>query len=210
MATDRNKQHRPNPRPRPTEELLGTPFFRAMLAEAPAMEQDFEQFKQEFANLRQLDHEFIGRFVRCHLLVEHFLTEYLRAAYPQMPGLAELRLNFDSKLKLANNPDVSVSVFEPAIKCLNQIRNKLVHRIEFRPSHTYLSPIRQVVTVWAGAAGKPVRDGIELIEDFTDLVCMNLRAATGMMRRHAAEDGLVGYIRWYRNAWNAGDAGQAQ
>jgi hypothetical protein len=184
------------------EEVIATPWFKAMLADAPAMERDFEQFKAEFAALSTGDQDFVGRFVKCHLLVEHFLTEYLIAANPQIPALEDIRLNFDMKLRLTYNPHVCLSLLQPAIKCLNQLRNKLVHDIKYRPTADALVPIRAVVEVWSKAAGRSVRDGIDLIEDFAEFVCMNLAGSTRMMRRHAAEDGLIGYIRWHRDSWN--------
>jgi hypothetical protein len=73
--------------------------------------------------------EVIGRILRAHLFVEHYLAEYLTQANPRLGSLADARATFTQKVALldAANPDIANML--PGIKRLNVIRNRLAHNL---------------------------------------------------------------------------------
>ena len=73
--------------------------------------------------------EVIGRILRAHLFVEHYMTEYLARANPRLGSLSESKLSFFQKVALLDsiNPDM-VSIL-PGVKRLNSIRNRLAHNL---------------------------------------------------------------------------------
>lgn len=73
--------------------------------------------------------EFIGRILRAHLFVEHYLGEYLARANPRLGSLAEAKVTFAQKVALldASNPDMAALLL--GIKRLNSIRNRLAHNL---------------------------------------------------------------------------------
>ena len=71
----------------------------------------------------------IGRILRAHLYVEHYMTEYVRHANPRLGSIAEARLTFSQKLALLDDALVGVSEIKPGIAQLNKIRNRLAHRL---------------------------------------------------------------------------------
>lgn len=86
----------------------------------------------EFSEMRQRwsqDVEAIGRILRSHLYVEHYLTEYIEKANPRLGSVAKARLTFAQKLELVDQNDHSLAEVLPGIKRLNVIRNRLAHRL---------------------------------------------------------------------------------
>ncbi len=90
-------------------------LFQKMLDEAGQWERDFVEFKEEYTALRDRDDQYVGRFLTCHLLIEHHLAEFLEAAHPAIPRLGEQRLTFAQKMELATHPKTNVYAFMPAI-----------------------------------------------------------------------------------------------
>lgn len=172
-------------------------LFQKMLKEAPTWEADFTEFCSEYQQLCERDHSFAGRLVTCHLLLEHFMTDYLEAAYPTMPELSEARLTFSQKLRLAAYERTNVFLFQDAIHSLNSLRNKLVHDIRFVPSTNDLSGIRTIMGAWNSAVGKPLKDGIDLVEEMTAMVCMMFAGSAKQIRRRHRKDGIIGLLRWW-------------
>src|SRR5205085_11346767 len=73
--------------------------------------------------------EIVGRILRCHLFVEHFITEYLVATAPEF-DFDEARLTFTQKLALIRRSlPLSTSYLIPGMRHLNVIRNRLSHTL---------------------------------------------------------------------------------
>jgi hypothetical protein len=118
------------------------------------------------------DTNVIGRILRAHLYVEHYLTEFIRRANPRLGSIANARLSFNQKLALLDTNSPAVVELKPGIDRLNKIRNRLAHRlssaIEPADSHIFLaapmfSSMRFV------ALGRPAATltPIELLEQFS-------------------------------------------
>lgn len=103
-----------------TVELLGGPEKARELVDA------------EFGEMRQRwnqDIEAIGRILRSHLYVEHYLTEYIEKTNPRLGSVKNARLTFAQKLDLVDSKDFRLAEVLPGIKRLNSIRNRLAHRL---------------------------------------------------------------------------------
>ncbi len=74
--------------------------------------------------------EAIGRILRAHLFVEHYLTEFLAKEHPGLGSLQEARLTFAQKVALLDGEDVEINEVLPGLRRLNSIRNKLAHRLD--------------------------------------------------------------------------------
>lgn len=73
------------------------------------------------------DIEMIGRILRSHLFVEHYLTEYIKLRNPDLGDLDNARLSFAQKLALLRSSDAFDADFATGIRHLNRIRNRLAH-----------------------------------------------------------------------------------
>lgn len=71
----------------------------------------------------------IGRILRAHLHVEHYLTECIRHANQSLGNLDAARLTFAQKVELVSTENFAVAHYIPGIKHLNKIRNRLAHNL---------------------------------------------------------------------------------
>ncbi len=92
-------------------------------------------FEKSHAELNRLnavwkqDSLTIGRILRAHVFVEHFLNELLRAKNPGLGPLDKARLTFAQKVSLVGPESPEVEDLLPGIRRLNQIRNRLAHSL---------------------------------------------------------------------------------
>ena len=178
-------------------EFRDSPLFKKLLADADSMEADVQTFNREYREFLASEEEPISRVLRLHLVVEHYLLEYLKAANPSLGELERARLGFVQKLELADNTETSMHLLMPGIRCLNSLRNRLGHSLHFALSDFDVSPIESFVAAWHGAAGKPIPSGLDSIEAFATLASSWLFSYSRMIERHAKGRGLVGLLEWF-------------
>ena len=85
-----------------------------------------------FAEMRtrwEQDTGVIGRILRSHLFVEHYLQTYIIARNPNLPSVADARLSFTQTLALAKLDESLLAELRPGIKRLNIVRNRLAHNL---------------------------------------------------------------------------------
>jgi hypothetical protein len=95
-------------------------------AAAAAFDADFSAMNTRWDQ----DVSAIGRILRAHLYVEHYLTEHLQQVNPRLPDLDEAKLNFFQKvLLLDGNWNIGIRQLVPGIQRLNKVRNRLAHNL---------------------------------------------------------------------------------
>jgi hypothetical protein len=96
-----------------------------------------KRFTQSFESVRSRwnqDIVSIGRILRAHLFVEHFLTLFLQKKNPGLGDLDSARLSFAQKVALLPASEITVSYLIPAIRHLNKVRNQLAHTLQAQVS----------------------------------------------------------------------------
>jgi hypothetical protein len=181
------------------ESIRKDPVFRILLEQSDDIVRDAQEYQTYFTSIWERDHGAIGRLVRAHLVLEHFLTKYLDAANPALGDIGAARLTFAQKLELALNPASVLLVIGPGIKQINTLRNQLVHRLEFRLDDADLEPLRWFIRIRNEGVGAPVPDGIELIEEFAKTACTFLAGAARSIEKNAGGLGLPGLNQWWRD-----------
>ena len=88
------------------------------------------EFKEMVARWNQ-NTDVIGRILRAHMYVEHYLTEFIRQANPRLRSVAKAKLSFNQKLVLLDTNSPAVAELKPGIAKLNKIRNRLAHRLSY-------------------------------------------------------------------------------
>jgi hypothetical protein len=113
----------------------------------------------------------IGRILRAHLFVEHFMTEYLAGANPRLGSLADARTTFAQEVTLLDveNPDIAAML--PGIKRLNSIRNRLAHKLDAQvtedDARVFIGCERFAALCEATAAEEAQsNESLEILEDF--------------------------------------------
>jgi hypothetical protein len=83
----------------------------------------------EFNRVWDQDTDRIGRILRAHLAVEHFVTEFLSASNPNLGSLERARLSYAQKLDLLDTKDRSIEWMLPGLRHLGTVRNRVSHRL---------------------------------------------------------------------------------
>lgn len=117
------------------------------------------------------DVEAIGRILRSHLFVEHFVTECLISFNPSLGNLEKARLTFAQKLALIENYSPELQEIAVGIRRLNKIRNQLAHNLEACVTEQDKEVLLSVKTFRAlrealAAPEKPSENSMDVLEDF--------------------------------------------
>jgi len=117
------------------------------------------------------DTESIGRILRAHLYVEHYMTEYLEKSNPRLGSVTEAKLSFAQKLSLLDPHDPRLGEVLDGVKRLNAIRNRLAHRLNASVTADdatiflrapYFNAMREARV----APEIPSNDPLDILEDF--------------------------------------------
>lgn len=172
--------------------------------EAPRLLARAQRHRLEFKDLWEgQDEAAIGRVLRCHLLVEHYLTRFLQAANPGLGDTDVARLSFWQKLRLATGSGVlkrgPVDLYSPGIEALNTVRNRMTHRLRSELDPADIKPMAEMVKMYAEAMKEPVPEGIAMAETFTRMICEVLAAFEGGIIETTPKGGLVVYLEWLKD-----------
>jgi len=86
---------------------------------------------QEFTRVWNQDAERIGRILRAHLALEHFLGDYLAAVNPNLGDQSKARLTYAQKVELLKAGDNDlVAMLLPGLRRMGTIRNRIAHRLQ--------------------------------------------------------------------------------
>ena len=123
--------------------------------------------------------EVIGRILRAHLFVEHYIGEYLAKANPRLGALGEAKISFAQKFALLDASNTDIALILPGIKRLNKIRNRLAHNLDAQVTEedatVFLGSNRFAALRAARAAEQAqTNEPIEILEDFAKHVAMAL------------------------------------
>jgi hypothetical protein len=128
------------------------------------IEEHFEFENDKFKTLLQHDHDLVGRVLKCHLIIEHYLERFLADHYG-IDDIDNAKLSFFQKAQLLPNKKSAAAFVKPGILKLNSIRNRFGHTLQPDLSKEELGKIGDVLSV--------VREGVEFdspieaIEAFT-------------------------------------------
>ena len=118
--------------------------------------------------LKDIDFEFIGYLLACHLVIEHYLDEFLISRAPDLTWDGP-RLTFSQKAALfphlifPNGVEVIAG-----IRHMNALRNKLAHRLETKPEEFDYLPFVRLLEK-ANVEETPTKP-LEILEQFTEAV----------------------------------------
>lgn len=156
----------------------------------PLLVGDIRDGNVTWQRLENLDYELLGYFLSCHLIIEHYLDEYLKTKYPHLNWDASKQTFWQKVSLLAtdNYPEKYNST--PAIKHLNSVRNKLSHNIDFKISEAYLLPLSHYLKKCCGPDLEQPTEPKEILELFTSMVCVWFASgisSTAQQTRHTRE-----------------------
>lgn len=141
------------------------------------VDREFREAERKWAQ----DCDAIGRVLRAHLFVEHFLNDYLGRRNPNLPRGAIGDLRFRQKLDLIGDGQPWIAALVPGLLALNRLRNDLGHNLDASIDQRHTDEILKVDSfeAWQQSVGMPVsRDcpRIDLVEYFARFVGRQLHA----------------------------------
>lgn len=134
----------------------------------PEILENFERENARFKALMSQDHDLLGRVLKCHLVVEHYLERFLSSHYG-IEDLGEAKLTFHQKAKLLPDQASASAFVKPGILRLNSIRNQFGHTLRPVLSFNDLGAMNDVLTI--ARAGARSSEPVEAIEAFTTVAC---------------------------------------
>ena len=149
-----------------------------------AIEEHFEHENRIFIDLISSTHDTLGRVLKCHLVVEHYLDRFLVAHF-EIDNFDHVRLSFAQKTALLPNSATAAAFVKPGILQLNKIRNRFGHSLGAELSVQDLGAIRTVLDI--ARPGFPSGSLVEAIEAFTTVACTFLIVAPPPLQQLFAE-----------------------
>lgn len=146
--------------------------------------QHFEHENRIFIDLISSDHDALGRVLKCHLVVEHYLDRFLVAHFG-IHNAEDARLTFAQKVTLLPNKATAAAFVKPGILQLNRIRNRLGHSLGARLSVQDLGAIHTILDV--ARPGVDFGNPVEAIETFTAVASTFLIVQPPPLQRILAE-----------------------
>lgn len=120
-----------------------------------------------------IDHGLLGYFLTCHLVIEHYMDEYLKATIPDLDW-DKAKLTFGQRVNLLKwDSLISEKKFDPipAIKHMNTLRNKISHRLEIKLDAEALLPLTYYLKGLNSDEREIPSDPKKLLEAFVGACC---------------------------------------
>lgn len=136
---------------------------RSLTPHWAALEEHFHQENANYIELLRHDHDALGRVLKCHLIVEHYLDRFL-GEFLGLEALADAKLSFLQKCKLLPNQGSAAAFVKPGILKLNSVRNRFGHTLRPDLDSQDLGAINEILAV---ARPNHRGDNLSRIEAFT-------------------------------------------
>ena len=169
--------------PGPNPEAVVKHLIRLMGGHDKAF-QTFDADFQLITDRWEQDTATIGRILRAHLFVEHFLNHYIQVRNPELGSLEEARATFAQKVSLVGIGTPGVAYLLPGVRRLNRIRNLLAHTLRAEVTTEDADVFLQIDLFRAMRNEKakrrsetPSTDPVDVLEDFAMHVGISLHAS---------------------------------
>lgn len=128
----------------------------------------FESENQKFKMLFESDYVGMGRILRCHMISEIYIEEYLKKKL-NIENISDARLSYYQKAMLLPDGGYPPMLVKPGLLKLHTIRNRFAHNLNSSVSAEELESMMWIMQI-SGRKTQNV-EAISLIESFTTLAC---------------------------------------
>lgn len=91
----------------------------------------------------------MGRVLRSHLIVEHYMTAYLQKINPNLGSIEETKIGFAQKVELIGDSNFLIHELIPGIRRINRVRNRLAHNLSEVVNEDDVRAFRSISIYWA-------------------------------------------------------------
>ena len=132
------------------------------------IEAHFNAENAKFIALMDQPHDMLGRLLKCHLVLEHYLDRFLSEHFG-IEDVESAKLGVFNKAMLLPSKASSAAFVKPGILKLNALRNRAGHNLGTDIGFGDLGPIHEVLAI--ARAGVQFKSPIDAIEAFTTVAC---------------------------------------
>ena len=139
----------------------------------PPLVSKYDKYGVVWKRLENVDHELLGYLLSCHLVIEHYIDNFLSTNISTELSWKTARLSFSQKVELLSG----TNIFEPpydfvsSIAHLNKLRNRYAHDIETKLLTKDLKPLYESILEMTDGKGEEPNDPYQILEVFTLFVC---------------------------------------
>lgn len=169
------------------------PLYSSLAEEAAVREADYHKFRAEFDTLWAKENDLMGLVLKCHLIVEFYMTQCLRVSLPGIDRFDDARLSFAQKHHLLTGWTFGFPWVKDGVGALNTLRNKVAHNIHYEIQDKDLQKIYECMDAIYHAKKETPKRGREALIDFSTFAAMALSGWTQEIQRHAPHTGAAGY-----------------
>jgi hypothetical protein len=155
--------------------------------------EDYAKFVVSFDGLWKKKNDQMGLILKCHLVLECYMTECLKTSYPQVDDIEAARLSFFQIYNLLPVYLFGFPWIKRGVGELNTLRNKVAHNIDYEIKEKDLEKIHKCMDIFYEVQKKKKKRGNDAIKDFTKLAAMALFGHTTKIKREAPITGVAGY-----------------
>ena len=125
----------------------------------------------QWQKLDSIDFQTLGYFLSCHLIIDHYLEEYIKITAREFDW-ESARLTFAQKITLLSKIKLPPKYnFIGELKHLNTLRNKISHRLDFKLNDEDLLPFTIFIQKVYDGENKAPREANNILGAFIDIVC---------------------------------------
>ena len=134
-------------------------------------QEHFDSENTRYKELSRADPTNLGRVIKCHLISELYIDNYLREKLA-IANIDDARLSYYQKVNLLPDRGLPPMFVKPGLLKLHQIRNKVAHNLNPNLIEKDLQPMTEIM----GPMRRETEglDSIGIIESFTTLACIFL------------------------------------
>lgn len=135
------------------------------------IEKNFKEKRIVYILFDNEDQDSIAQFLKCHLLLENYVIEYLEREFSKRIRNI-YNLDFVQKIKKLPDNRLEINLLKPAMLEVNKVRNKLAHNIGPSIQKDDLIEIQKVLSLTR--TNRIYEDPIAMIKDFLLVVLVFL------------------------------------
>jgi hypothetical protein len=147
---------------------------------------DFDALRNVWVGVDVRD---VGRLLRSHLVVEHFMNLHLIERNPHLTDFDDARLTFSQKLTLLGKLG-PMSLLHAGIRRLNTLRNKVAHQLSYQVTDDDLAPLfspgayfKDFLATWCTEKKLTAPTPIDTIEAFANYATLWLHTGTHLNQK---------------------------
>ncbi|MBX2957786.1 MAG: hypothetical protein KF846_16595 [Cyclobacteriaceae bacterium] len=156
----------------------------------------YNNTREELDGLFEFKQDKVGRLLRCHLIIEHFIDRNLEFEI-NLTQNSEGSFRFLQKVILIENLNPGLKPILIGVREINKVRNRIAHQLNYTIRLSTLPHVKKLVTSYSQTTNsKELIDPIDLIEIFTYLFCHIINEETTEKGRQIKKERIEIYKKY--------------